>query len=87
MSALHAEAAPKMLQLVLELGGYYIKMGQTVVGMGTMLPKEYDDVFSILLDDCPTLPWEEIEQIIKEELKVGDPLNFELCSCFSHWLL
>ena len=43
--ALHKRYAPQVLQIHLDLGGYYIKMGQTLVGSG-LVPE-------VSRDACP----------------------------------
>lgn len=47
---LHAEYAPKALQIVLEMKGCYIKAAQMLCGVG-VLPETYEKVLKILLDD------------------------------------
>lgn len=67
LQQLHQKYAPEALQIILNLGGYYIKCAQMFCGMN-MLPQIYEDEFSILLDQVPPKSYEVIEKIILEEL-------------------
>ena len=69
---LHQKYAPELLKLCTDLGGYYIKLGQTVCGLG-LLPEEYEEELSVLLDNCPTKPFSIIKSVIEKDL--GKPLN------------
>lgn len=59
--------APIALETTLELGGYYVKLAQTMVG-GGFLPKTYEDVFSVLLDDCPPKSFDVVRETVESEL-------------------
>mmetsp|Transcript_11325 Transcript_11325/g.26070 ORF Transcript_11325/g.26070 Transcript_11325/m.26070 type:complete len:624 (-) Transcript_11325:79-1950(-) len=61
------KAATDSLEVVLQLGGYYIKAAQTMCG-ARVLPEGFDEVFAVLLDDCPRQPFDVIRDIIEEEL-------------------
>lgn len=61
------ECAEQALDLVLDMKGYYIKAAQTLCGAG-MFPKEFDDVFAVLLDQCPSEPYEVVQKIVETEL-------------------
>ena len=52
LKSLHKKHAPELLKLCTELGGYYIKLGQTLCGMG-ILPEEYENELSNLLTIAP----------------------------------
>eukprot|EP01084_Bolivina_argentea_P194948 334565_1 len=66
---LHKKYSIYFLDLVLQMGGYYIKMAQTLCGMG-VLPDEYEKTFDILLDQIPQKDYDLIESIIKTELNI-----------------
>ena len=76
---LHRREAPKVLDMVLGLGGYYIKIAQTVVGTG-YIPDEYEDVLGVLLDKCPHKPWPVMKAVLEDE--IGCPVE-EAFSSFS----
>jgi len=64
--------AHRALQLVLSLKGYYIKAAQTLCGAG-VFPDEFDDVFAVLLDQCPKEPFSVVKEIVESEL--GCPMG------------
>ncbi|CAE7280070.1 pyrBI [Symbiodinium microadriaticum] len=70
---LNRQCAERMLELVLSLKGYYVKAAQTLCGAG-QFPAEFDEVFAVLLDDCPQEPFEVVQEIIEAELGacIGD---------------
>jgi len=69
---LHRRCAERALELVLSMKGYYIKAAQTLCG-SAVFPDEFDDVFSVLLDQCPKEPFEVVREILEAEL--GCPLD------------
>lgn len=75
--ALHKIYAPKCLDILLALGGYYVKLGQMAIGGGYM-PHEYEEVFSELLDKCPSQPFSVVKAIVEEDL--GCPLETAFAS-------
>lgn len=61
---------PIELRLIFEeLGGTFIKLGQLLSLRPDLIPKEYCDELSKLQDDVEPFPYEEVEHIIKAELK------------------
>lgn len=66
-SCLNRKCAQQALDLVLSLKGYYIKAAQTLCGSG-VFPEEFEDVFAILLDQCPKEPFNVIRGIVEDEL-------------------
>ena len=67
LKEVNRKAAEDCLNVVLELGGYYVKAAQTMCG-ARVLPEGFDEVFAVLLDDCPRSPSKVIKAIIEEEL-------------------
>jgi aarF domain-containing kinase len=65
--ALHKEWAPKSLDFVVGLGGYYIKAAQTMVGTG-YLPDEYSDTFEVLLDNCPSRDYSVVAKVFEDDV-------------------
>lgn len=45
---LHEKYSPMALDIILQLRGFYIKIGQIGVGIGDLMPKEYIDTLSSL---------------------------------------
>lgn len=76
---LHTECAPRVLALVLSMGGYYVKAAQTLVGGGFM-PGPYEEAFAVLLDDCPSKDFPTIRGIVETELRAPLESKFsEFC--------
>mmetsp|Transcript_6749 Transcript_6749/g.16461 ORF Transcript_6749/g.16461 Transcript_6749/m.16461 type:complete len:613 (+) Transcript_6749:84-1922(+) len=67
--AINKIAAEEALEVIKKLGGYYIKAAQTMCG-ARVLPEGFDEVFAVLLDDCPRQPFEVIKGIIEAELSM-----------------
>jgi ubiquinone biosynthesis protein len=67
-------AIPERLRRTLEeLGATYIKVGQFLSGRADLLPPEYIEELSKLLDSAPPVPVSEIRELIEEEL--GSPVE------------
>jgi ubiquinone biosynthesis protein len=71
---------PERLRLAMvELGPTFIKLGQILSTRPDIIPKEYADEFGKLQDKVPSLPYDEIEAYIREELGApADELFSEL---------
>jgi predicted unusual protein kinase regulating ubiquinone biosynthesis (AarF/ABC1/UbiB family) len=74
----HERTAGKAVDIILELGGIYVKLGQLVstIGVG-IFEDSYIDAFAILQDGVPPRSFEEIRRIIEED--VGAPLEELFC--------
>nr|CAB3220016.1 uncharacterized aarF domain-containing protein kinase 1-like [Phallusia mammillata] len=70
-SKAHARSAKKMFNLCWKNRGTYIKVGQHLGAMDYLLPPEYTTAFKVLHSNAPQSSLEEIEQVIKEDLKVN----------------
>jgi len=65
---------PQRLRRALEeLGPTAIKMGQVLASRGDMVPARYVEELRKLQDDVPASPFEEVQQVIQEEL--GAPVE------------
>jgi len=53
-----------------ELGPTFIKLGQLLSLRQDLIPKEYCDEFSKLMDRVPGFPFNQVKKIIREDLKV-----------------
>ena len=67
----HKRAAEKLLVGCLKNGGLYVKLGQGLVSMNHILPKEYTETLVILQDKALTMkPGEVCYLIVVYHLKV-----------------
>lgn len=67
LSALHRRAATLVLDTCRQNEGLYIKLGQGLHALNHVLPEEYQEVLSVLLDDAPTVPLPQIRKLFAEE--------------------
>lgn len=63
----HQRTADRILAGCLKNGGLYIKLGQGLVSMNHILPKEYLETLKVLQDKCLARGTCEIEQLFEEE--------------------
>lgn len=68
MSRIHKRAADRILTACLNNGGSYIKLGQGLVSMNHILPKEYVETLKALQDKCLLRKHDEVTQLFKEDL-------------------
>ena len=76
---LHEQFAPRLLNLILDLRGVYLKVGQ-VCSMLPVVPEPYRNSFRILQDGVPPKPPEEVRRLV--ETAFGVPVT-TLFSSFS----
>lgn len=63
---LHARYAPKALAICQQMQGFYIKLGQMCAAAGCgVVPETYAHAFQVLLEDCPSVPFEVIQDIVE----------------------
>ena len=67
IKAVHQRAADRILSGCLLNGGLYIKLGQGLVSMNHVLPKEYLETLKVLQDKCLSRGATEVEQLFEEE--------------------
>ncbi len=61
---------PAVLRNILvDLGPVYVKLGQLLSTRPDVLPSEYIEELSTLQSEVPPVPWEDVEAIIRKELK------------------
>ncbi|KAL0382229.1 UNVERIFIED_CONTAM: putative aarF domain-containing protein kinase, chloroplastic [Sesamum calycinum] len=66
--------SPVYLRKLFErLGATYIKLGQFIASAPTLFPPEYVQEFQYCFDRAPSVPFQEIHQILREEL--GKPID------------
>jgi len=64
----HLSLPVKFRLMLEELGPTYVKMGQIVSSRSETLPQEWQDELNKLQSDVPPFPYEDIHEIIVEEL-------------------
>ena len=67
-STVHERAATRLRDLCRTNGGTYIKVGQHIANLDHLLPQAYITILQSLFRDCPITPYEDIRQVVKEEL-------------------
>ncbi|KAB7495386.1 putative aarF domain-containing protein kinase 5 [Armadillidium nasatum] len=73
----HSRSAERILQGCLKNGGLYIKLGQGLVSMNHILPKEYLEILKVLQDKCLKRRTREVEELFKEEFGISHNELFE----------
>ena len=64
----HAWGAERVRRMVLELGGFYLKVGQVFATKSDLLPPQYVAALKSVFDDCPPLPGAVARRIVEREL-------------------
>jgi aarF domain-containing kinase len=67
LQTLHQRNAPKIFQVMLDLGGLYIKLGQVLSVTALPIPEEYREHFRTLQSNVPG--YEDFETIVKPTLE------------------
>lgn len=82
---LHSRYADKALDIILEMRGLFIKIGQVLSSRPDFIPEQYVNVMQVVQDEVPPWTGEEIRDVIEESwqrnfgLSVDDILeSFEL---------
>lgn len=68
-SVVHKMAAEKLLTLICDNRGVYVKVGQHIGALEYLLPKEYVETMKVLHSDAPKNPVEDLYKVIKQDLK------------------
>lgn len=63
----HKRSAEKLLMGCLNNGGLYVKLGQGLVSMSHVLPKEYVDTLVILQDKALSMEPQDMEELFEED--------------------
>jgi len=67
-TGVHARAAMRLRDLCRYNGGTYIKVGQHVANLDHLLPDDYITILHELFGSCPVSSYEDVREVIKEEL-------------------
>lgn len=61
---------PEVLRnIFVELGPVYVKLGQLLSTRPDILPPNYIEILSTLQAEVPTVPWEQVEVILRQQLQ------------------
>lgn len=72
--ALHGRYAPRALDIILELGGFYTKTGQMAASnIGNAFPDTWVQTMEVLQDNVPAKGFETVRAIVEDEY--GKPLG------------
>lgn len=74
---LHAMHAPASLDVILELRGLFVKIGQVMSSRADFVPRQYVDCFHTLQDAVPPWETERVEAIVRESLRTTQNVDFE----------
>ncbi|KAJ8609042.1 hypothetical protein CTAYLR_008712 [Chrysophaeum taylorii] len=64
---LHERNARRLLRMVRQNGGVYLKIAQHAAQLDYLIPKEYIAHFEKCLDDSPTSSYANVERVLREE--------------------
>ena len=65
---LHEKCAPQLLDLILHLKGFYVKVGQVASSRSDIVPAPIRERLAVLQDRVPPMPVEQVRRIIEREL-------------------
>ncbi|EDK45970.1 conserved hypothetical protein [Lodderomyces elongisporus NRRL YB-4239] len=65
---LHEIASERLLQMLMQNKGLYIKLGQAIANQGALFPKAYQVRFPKLYDEAPFDSWDKVDQVLKANL-------------------
>lgn len=65
---IHQKAANRLLDLCRTNGGVYIKVGQHLANLDYLIPQEYIETLSSLFDDTPRTSFEDVQEVLREDL-------------------
>lgn len=76
LSQLHSRNADRIVELCLQNGGLYQKIGQAIAMQSALMPTEFQAKFALFFSDTPQVGRREIEQVLREEFpSLKDPVN------------
>lgn len=70
MKGCHRRSAQRLVRLAERNRGVYVKVGQHASAMDYLLPAEYTEQLQRLQRDVPASPMSQVEEVLKQELKV-----------------
>mmetsp|Transcript_58556 Transcript_58556/g.171331 ORF Transcript_58556/g.171331 Transcript_58556/m.171331 type:complete len:840 (-) Transcript_58556:186-2705(-) len=68
LEPLHSKYAPRVLDVVLEMGGIFVKFAQGMSAMPDKLPQAYREQFAKCTTQCKAMPIHEVKAVVEAEL-------------------
>jgi predicted unusual protein kinase regulating ubiquinone biosynthesis (AarF/ABC1/UbiB family) len=74
----YEQSPEELVEDLKQMGPTYVKLGQLLSTRPDLLPDRYLEALSSLQDDLPTIPFEEVREIVEGELgsKISKAFNF-----------
>ncbi|KLU91847.1 ABC1 domain-containing protein [Magnaporthiopsis poae ATCC 64411] len=69
----HRRNAERLSRLLHANGGLYLKIGQAIAMQSALLPPEFQRMFARMFDDAPSVAWEEVEKVVREDFGGRSP--------------
>ncbi|KAL8296834.1 hypothetical protein RB597_006108 [Gaeumannomyces tritici] len=69
----HRRNAERLSGLLHENGGLYLKIGQAIAMQSALLPPEFQRMFARMFDDAPSVGWDEVERVVREDFGGRSP--------------
>ncbi|KAG2386443.1 hypothetical protein C9374_002187 [Naegleria lovaniensis] len=69
----HRRNAKRLLDMFMEQKGVYIKLGQFLSSLVSMIPDEYIETLAVLRDKAPQISFEDVKMVIHQDF--GKPLE------------
>ncbi|KAE8750039.1 hypothetical protein FOCC_FOCC003163 [Frankliniella occidentalis] len=76
-SKVHRKAAENLLELCCANRGVFVKVGQHIGALEYILPHEYVETMKVLHSQAPTSSFEEIQRVLRQDLKCDPKEIFE----------
>lgn len=71
----HEAGAKTIRDLINELKGFYVKVGQVIATRSDLFPQEYSRQCASMIDSVNPLPFEVVRKVVEDELLGGLPLE------------
>ncbi len=74
----YEQTPEELVEDLKQMGPTYVKLGQLLSTRPDLLPDRYLEALATLQDDNPTIPFEEVQEIVEHELgtKISKAFNY-----------
>ncbi|KAI5303267.1 hypothetical protein KEM56_007733 [Ascosphaera pollenicola] len=73
IEAVHARNARRLYDLLRTNSGLYLKIGQAIAMQSSIMPPDFQKMFSTMFDDAPQNAWKDVEKVIREDFNGKSP--------------